>query len=166
MADEAALVERVVVYGSSGAGKSTLAAPVAAAIRGAHVELDALAFDEGFRHVDQAVLRQRFADVIARSARWVVEGMHRDQLAVALAEADTFVWLDLPRRTVAHRLLRRYKNEPRRRELAFVVKSIASHPRRRRHGKAFAATAPDRGVGVVHLTSARAATTWARDLQP
>ena len=172
-------MRRVVVYGNGGAGKSTLARTVADAMGGTHIELDVLAFSDDYAHVAMADLRAGVLLAIAAD-RWVAEGMHRDELDVALEKADTFVWLDLPRRTIARRLggrvvtqlvtgRRRHGQRTtvrslRNREVPFVRKTITGHDRRRVHGEAFSTRAAARGVAVVHLTTPHAVRRWTRQI--
>ena len=163
---------RVVVYGSSGAGKSRLAAELARRTGGDHVEIDLLAFDAAGDHVDPSELCRRFAAATPPDGRWVVEGMHRDQLEAALAHADLFVWLDVGRRTIARHLVARtlrhlVTRRPRhgravtvasvlRADARFIAKSVRRVPDRRRHAQRLAAlAAAAHGGPVVHLTSSR-----------
>ena len=155
------MLERVVVYGSAGSGKSTFAAEAARRLSVPHVELDTLAFDSRLTHVAMDVLRQRFADATA-SGRWVVEGAHRDELGLALADAQLFVWLDPPRRVVVWRVLRRavtvlvarQRRHGRRVtlrsfvtvELPFVAKTWRKYERRRVHAQGFLWEAERLGV--------------------
>ncbi len=98
-------MERVLVSGISGAGKSTLARRLAAAKGLPYQELDALFHGPGWTERPTFV-----ADVEALAAqdRWVFDsdgyGAVRD---VLWSRADTLVWLDLPRRQVMLRVLRR-----------------------------------------------------------
>jgi adenylate kinase family enzyme len=97
-------VQRVLVAGSSGAGKSTLAAELARRRRLRYTELDSLFHGPGW------VPRPQFeGDVQALAAgdRWVTEWQYGQVRPLLLARADTLVWLDYPRRTVMHRVLRR-----------------------------------------------------------
>ncbi|HUP86836.1 MAG TPA: AAA family ATPase [Acidimicrobiales bacterium] len=173
-------MRRVVVYGNGGSGKSTLARALATALGGEAIEIDAIAFDGDYQHVEPTVLRARFESALA-SDRWVVEGMHRDELSVALEKADTFVWLDLPRHTVARRLIGRVLHQLvskrerhgrrttfaslRHREVPFIRKTLVNHERRRHHGRAFTDLASLQGAAVIHLTSATKAERWLRQAQ-
>jgi adenylate kinase family enzyme len=134
-------MRRVVVYGTGGSGKSTYAASLGLP----HVELDTLT--EDFRALDRAAFEQAIA-----GDEWVVQGVHRDELWLALERADAFVWLDPPRRVIAWRLLRR----PRRTSLVphvrWVAKTIRKHGDRRAHGQRFLDAATDRGIEVIHRT--------------
>jgi adenylate kinase family enzyme len=125
-------VQRVVVYGTSGSGKSTYAASLGLP----HVDLDA--YDRGDRAAfDRAVAGDR----------WVVEGVQRDEVSAALVRADTFVWLDPPRRVVVWRLAKR------RSPLRFIAKTVRKHEYRRAHGRSFVDAARARGIDVIHRTS-------------
>ena len=163
------------MYGSSGVGKSTFAGCLARAVGAEHIEIDLLAYDPAGVHVPQELLRERFEEAIGVD-RWVVEGMHRDQLHRALEQSDAFVWLDYPRHVVGRRLigrmlrqlLLREQRHGRRttlrsawqRELPFVAKTLRSYPRRRDHGHDLAARATALGLRVERLPSPRAARRW------
>jgi adenylate kinase family enzyme len=97
-------VQRVLVAGSSGAGKSTLAVALARRRQLPYTELDALFHGPGW------VPRPEFLDdvrTLAGGDRWVTEWQYHDARPLLLARADTLIWLDYPRRTVMHRVLRR-----------------------------------------------------------
>jgi adenylate kinase family enzyme len=125
-------VERVVVYGTSGSGKSTYAA----ALGLPHIELDA------HRSADRGAFEHAIA-----GPTWVVEGVQRDEISAALERADTFVWLDPPRRVVVWRLLRR------RSPVRFIAKTVRKHEYRRVHARAFVDAAVSRGIEVIHRSS-------------
>ena len=95
---------RVLVAGTSGAGKSTLAQEIAAVLELPYFELDALFHGPGWTE------RETFAaDVRAAVARpgWVTEYQYAPVLADLIARAELLVWLDLPRRVVMGRVVRR-----------------------------------------------------------
>jgi adenylate kinase family enzyme len=173
-------VRRVIIYGSSGSGKSVLASELQSLGLEPHVEIDLLAYDDDV-HVEQAILRERFAASIAGDA-WVVEGMHRDQIETAIPGADAFVWIDLPRRVIAYRLVTRtfrhaITRRPRHgrrtsvralldRDLPFIVKSVRNVPRRQAHARQLVELSYERHVKVVHLTSAKGVRLSIRELRP
>ena len=70
-----------------------------------HIEMDALYHGPGWTH------RAEFADDVERATRapaWICDAQYHWVVGDLLGErADTFVWLDLPRRTVMSRVLRR-----------------------------------------------------------
>ncbi len=98
-------MHRVLISGISGSGKTTLARRVAAATGLPRHELDALHHGPGW------VKRPTFeADVaaFARDDRWITEDQYHRHLGDLLwRRADTVLWLDLPRRAVMQRVLRR-----------------------------------------------------------
>jgi adenylate kinase family enzyme len=99
-----ASVQRVLIAGSSGAGKSTLAAELARRDQLPYTELDSLYHGPGW------VPRPEFLDdvrAVVAGDRWTSEWQYNKARPLLLARADTLIWLDFPRRTVMHRVLRR-----------------------------------------------------------
>ncbi|MDX2394903.1 MULTISPECIES: adenylate kinase [unclassified Streptomyces] len=98
-------MERVIVAGISGSGKTTMATALAARLGLPRTELD------GLYHGPQWVKRPEFEDDVATFSaepRWVCEEQYYSTLGGLLwTRADTLVWLDLPRRTVMWRVVRR-----------------------------------------------------------
>ncbi|WP_283136895.1 hypothetical protein [Rhizohabitans arisaemae] len=165
-------MERVLVSGVSGAGKTTLATALSALLGLPRFELDALHHGPGWTP------RPEFeAEVAAFSAgpRWVTEDQYRSRLGSLLWErADTVIWLDLPRRTVMGRVLRRsLVRAATRRELwngnreGFrdwldpehpIRWAWSGHAKRRLRTGALLAAHP--GVTAIHLRSAAQARRW------
>lgn len=97
-------MQRVVVVGASGSGKSTLARWLAARLRYALVELDALHHGAGWAP------RPTFAadvDAVTSESTWIVDGNYAAVWDLVWSRADTVVWLDLPRWLVEWRVIRR-----------------------------------------------------------
>jgi adenylate kinase family enzyme len=98
-------MNRVLISGISGSGKTTLAVAVSAVLGLPRFELDALHHGPGW------VKRQDFetdVDTFSAGPRWVTEDQYHTALGDLLWQrADTVVWLDLPRRTVMQRVVRR-----------------------------------------------------------
>jgi adenylate kinase family enzyme len=96
---------RVLVSGISGAGKTTLARELGERWDLPCHELDALHHGPGW------VPRPEFAADVRRFAagdRWITEDQYHGVLGDLLWErADTVIWLDLPRRTIMRRVIRR-----------------------------------------------------------
>ncbi|MER5447092.1 MFS transporter [Streptomyces sp. NPDC002764] len=176
-APASAPLRRIVVGGISGAGKTTLAAALAGALDIRHIEMDALYHGPGWTH------RAEFADDVERATRapaWICDAQYHWVVGDLLGErADTFVWLDLPRRTVMSRVLRRsVVRAATGRELWHgnreTWRSMLRNPRhplrwawsqhatRRAETAAFLGLHP--GLTVVHLTSAREARQWLRSI--
>jgi adenylate kinase family enzyme len=118
---------------------------------------------------------------IAHSPRWVTEDQYHSVLGdLLLARADVYLWLDLPRRTVMFRVIRRSMSRALTRRVLWngnresfrawldpehpirwawsrhAVKQRRIHDRLREHPR----------LTVVRLTSARAARKWLRTLEP
>jgi adenylate kinase family enzyme len=95
---------RVVVAGTSGAGKSTLARRIAVTLSVPYFELDALFHGPGWTERDMFE-----ADVLARvgEERWATEFQYDRARPHLTARAELLVWLDLPRRVVMGRVVRR-----------------------------------------------------------
>ncbi|XVQ11314.1 hypothetical protein ACQP1W_01700 [Spirillospora sp. CA-255316] len=171
-------MERVLVGGISGSGKTTMAGRIGACFGLPCHEMDALYHGPNWQP------RAAFpadAERIARSPRWVTEDQHQSVLGdLLLSRADTYVWLDLPRRTVMFRVVRRSLSRAvTRRELwngnreSFRGWLRSDHPvrwawsqhmvKRRRTGERLRRHPH---LTVVHLTSARAVRAWLRALEP
>lgn len=99
-------VRRVSIVGVSGSGKTTLARALAAAMAVRHVELDAIFHQPGWTELPEADFRLRVAQELAAEG-WVIDGNYMAVRDLVWAAADTVVWLDVPRRTVMRRLIRR-----------------------------------------------------------
>lgn len=169
-------MRRVLVSGISGAGKTTLARRLSAQLGLPHHELDALHHGPGW------VKRPEFESEVAEftaEPQWVTEDQYARLLGDLLwTRADTVVWLDLPRRTVMGRVVRRsFARAVTGRELwngnreSFRDWPDPEHPIRwawSQHGARRERTA-DRverfpEVRVVRLTDPRAVRRWLRDL--
>ena len=108
--------ERIVVHGPSGSGKSTLARDVASALAVPYLELDGLYHLENWRPRERESFRAAVATFVTQP-RWVVDGNYsavRDDL---WSRADQIVVIDLPRRLVTWRVLRRTLRRGLRREV-------------------------------------------------
>jgi adenylate kinase family enzyme len=102
-------VVRVYVVGGGGSGKSTLAAVLTARLGCPLVRLDEVRPTAGA--APQAADRAR-ADAVVRGLAageaWVLEGNYPGWLAEVAARAEVVVWLDVPFRVAAWRILRRH----------------------------------------------------------
>jgi adenylate kinase family enzyme len=95
---------RVLVAGTSGSGKSTLAQHLAVVLELRYVELDAL------HHGPNWTPRREFMEDVARFAagsRWATEWQYPAVHELLVERADLLVLLDLPRRVVMTRIVRR-----------------------------------------------------------
>jgi adenylate kinase family enzyme len=103
---------RICVVGTTGSGKSHLAEQLSARLGLPHVELDGIYHQADWvptpRDEFRAQLLQALASYEQVSGGWVVDGNYRSSVGDILAgRADTWVWLDYPRRLVMVRVLGR-----------------------------------------------------------
>jgi adenylate kinase family enzyme len=102
---------RVYVLGGGGSGKTTLATALAARLGCPLVRLDACAWPpEGPAGGAGRVggRRDRVVRGLAAREAWLVEGNYPGWLAEVAARAEVVVWLDVPFRVAAWRILRRH----------------------------------------------------------
>jgi adenylate kinase family enzyme len=109
---------RIAVVGNSGSGKTTMAREIAARLGCEHVELDGIHHLPNWTPIERDRMRAIVADHV-RADAWVIDGNYRSLVQdLVFARADTVVWLDLPRRVVMMRVIRRTMGRVlRRREL-------------------------------------------------
>ena len=98
---------RIVVVGNSGSGKTTLARAIAKRIGADHIELDAIHHLEDWTPIEREEMRRIVGERIEADA-WVVDGNYASMVQdLVFPRAETVVWLDLPRRVVMPRIIRR-----------------------------------------------------------
>jgi adenylate kinase family enzyme len=100
-------IERVSVLGNSSSGKSTFAAELAAIIGGEHIELDSMFHQPGWTELPTDEFRRQIVERMAASDRWVADGNYSMVADLIRDQADTIVWLDLPKRYIRTRVVRR-----------------------------------------------------------
>lgn len=94
------------VVGCPGSGKSTLGRALARQLGVPFVELDGIFHQPGWHDLPREEFQARVTD-IASTTSWVIDGNYSAVRDLVWARADTVVWLDLPRRTVMRRVVRR-----------------------------------------------------------
>ncbi len=102
-------MQRIVVVGNSGSGKSTLAGQLADKLDLAHIELDSLFHQPGWTPRDPEEFRSDLIDRMAGAvAGWTICGNYMSVTwSLTMPQADTIVWLDLPRSLVMRRVATR-----------------------------------------------------------
>ncbi|HYO10685.1 MAG TPA: hypothetical protein VER17_17100 [Tepidisphaeraceae bacterium] len=108
-------MRRVVVLGTSGSGKTTLARELSRRMNAPHVELDALYWGPDWTPAEKPAFRARVGRAVAHE-RWVLDGNYAAVRDLALARADTVVWLDYAMSVVLTRALVRCVRRSVRRE--------------------------------------------------
>jgi adenylate kinase family enzyme len=99
-------MRRVAVVGNPGSGKSTVSAALARTLGVPWIELDALYHLPDWGKPEDEGFRRKVAEALDGDG-WVADGNYSVVQDLAWARADTVVWLDLPRRVVMTRLVRR-----------------------------------------------------------
>ncbi|WP_421733143.1 toxin [Cellulomonas sp.] len=170
-------LRRVRVVGTSGSGKTTFARRLAAVLDVPLLELDEVFWDAGWTKRDPEEARALIRQFVTASDRgWVTDGNWTTGTVGMLDDADAFVWLDYPRRTVMPRVVRRtlrrgllrtelwHGNREDLRSLLnadpdqnVVLWSWTSHARNRTRYTALAAESP---IPVIRLRSPREANRW------
>jgi adenylate kinase family enzyme len=100
---------RIWVVGNSGSGKSTFARRLAAARGLTYVELDALNHLPNWQERSPEDLAAEVSTALDRAPDgWVADGNYRNKIGnTILDQADTIVWMDLPRPVVMRAVTRR-----------------------------------------------------------
>ena len=100
-------MRQIAVVGCSGSGKTAIARQLADQLGLEHIELDALAQLPGWTLRPADELRADLeARLLAAQDGWVADGNYESLVGdTHLNQADTIVWLDLPRRIVMTRVV-------------------------------------------------------------
>lgn len=99
-------LRRVVVQGTSGSGKTTLARALASILGTSYLELDGLYQQPNWTPLDSDEFRSQVTS-FAEQTRWVADGNYSHVRDILWPRATTIVILDLPKRVVMTRLIRR-----------------------------------------------------------
>lgn len=101
-------MERISVVGDAGSGKTTVAAALASALDVPHVELDGIFhYRPGWTTRPRDEFRAEVERLTAGPG-WVIDGNYGNEVQdLVWTRADTVVWLDLPRRVVMSRIVKR-----------------------------------------------------------
>ena len=99
-------LDRIVIQGPSGSGKTTLAALIATRLNIPHLELDGLFHQPNWTPLDLDLFRYS-VDVFTEQSRWVIDGNYSHVRDIVWTRADLIVFIDLPRRLVTLRVVKR-----------------------------------------------------------
>jgi adenylate kinase family enzyme len=97
---------RLVVQGASGSGKTTLSVALASRLGAAHLELDGLYQQANWTPLDLEEFRERVQRFVEQP-RWVVDGNYSHVRDILWPRATMIVFIDLPKRVVMTRVIKR-----------------------------------------------------------
>jgi GTPase SAR1 family protein len=106
--DKRKAAARIHIVGSPGSGKTTLARRIAAITESYAYDLDEIAYEEGAGPERRVAERLHDVHRIASGPQWVTEGAYLGWTDELFASADLIVWLDLPWRVCARRIVLRH----------------------------------------------------------
>jgi hypothetical protein len=99
---------RIHIVGGPGSGKTTLAMRLGGVLDVPAHDLDLVAYERGTGRRRDSQQRRAMAERIAETSGWVVEGIYLAWCEPLAERADLVVWLDVPWRTAAYRIVRRH----------------------------------------------------------
>lgn len=153
-------MKKIIVCGvSAGAGKSTFARKLGEKLEMPVHHLDSYYWKAGWVERKKEEFRDKQRQLVKEDA-WIIEGNYASSMEIRLAEADTFIYLELPLRVCLYRALKRWvlnygKTRPDMAEgcpekmdkefLKFIVTTYADRKiEMRQRAKDFIARGPDR----------------------
>ncbi|UOE93245.1 DNA topology modulation protein [Alkalihalobacillus sp. LMS39] len=100
-------MKKVAVIGSAGSGKSTFARKLAKRLNADVIHLDTLFWKPGWVESSMEELQVKQEPYLQRE-RWVIEGNYSRTWHRRFEEADTIIFLDMPRYLCMYRVIKRY----------------------------------------------------------
>jgi adenylate kinase family enzyme len=97
-------MRRVSLVGSPGSGKTTLGRQLAARLDAPFIELDAIFHQPRWGELPREEFREQVSAKL-QGPKWVVDGNYSAVQDLVWQQADTVVWLDLPRHVVMRRVI-------------------------------------------------------------
>ena len=98
---------RVAVVGVSGAGKSSFSQALRSETQLPYLELDGLYHQPDWTPSPPEVMRTAVFEFMQTHGSWVIDGNYGIVRSAIWAKATHVVWLDLPKRMIVQRLLKR-----------------------------------------------------------
>ncbi|HSI66233.1 MAG TPA: topology modulation protein [Planococcus sp. (in: firmicutes)] len=101
-------MKKVIVAGvSAGAGKSTFAKNIGKRLDISVHHLDSYYWKPGWIETESQEFKDAQHQLVAGDT-WIIEGNYASSMEIRLAEADTFIYLELPLRVCLYRVLMRW----------------------------------------------------------
>ncbi len=92
------------MVGSSGSGKSTVGKSLGEFYQIPYIPLDSIFHQANWRPLDSEIFRSKVQEIVA-SPGWVIDGNYKAVADVIKARVTCVIFLDLPRRIIAYRIL-------------------------------------------------------------
>jgi shikimate kinase len=102
-------MKRIAIIGSSGAGKSTLAQELGSILHIDPIHLDRYFWKPGWKEKLKEDRVEILQDLV-REKQWIIEGTYFTTSETRLKEADTIIFLDMPRLLCLWRVIKRYSS--------------------------------------------------------
>ena len=99
-------MRRISVVGNSGSGKTTVARSLAGVLGIPQLELDSVFHQPGWQPLERAEFRRRVS-AFTTAPGWVIDGNYGAVRDIVWSQADTVIWIDLPRRRVMRQVTAR-----------------------------------------------------------
>ena len=110
-------MKKIIVAGvSAGVGKSTFAVKLGEGLNLPVHHLDAYHWKPGWIEAEKEEFRSVQHNIV-KGDHWIIEGNYSSTFDIRMAQADTFIYLELPLRVCVYRVLKRWlsnigKNRP------------------------------------------------------
>ncbi|HSP23304.1 MAG TPA: topology modulation protein [Planococcus sp. (in: firmicutes)] len=101
-------MRRIIVAGvSAGVGKSTFAAKLREILELPVHHLDAYHWKRGWKEADKEEFKAAQRNIV-KGEEWIIEGNYSSTFDIRMAQADTFIYLELPLVICLYRVLKRW----------------------------------------------------------
>lgn len=108
-------MNKIILIGSGGSGKSSLARQLGEVLDIEVYHLDLLFWKPGWVSVPKAEQREIQSELV-RKEQWIIDGNYGGTMDIRLQEAETIIFLDMPRLLCVYRIFKRwykYRNQTR-----------------------------------------------------
>lgn len=99
-------MSKIIIIGSPGSGKSTFSRALASCTGLPLIHLDAVYWKPGWMPTPKEQFKEILGALVGGS-EWIIEGNYGSTLEIRLREADTVIWLQLPRPLCVWRVWKR-----------------------------------------------------------